>query len=98
MAMIVRKKLGEILLEDSLVTKEQLNEALKLQEKSKERKPIGEMLIELGYLSEEGLCLSMSKKLGIKYVSFSDGSLAISFDQNLDKIIGEKFARENMIL
>jgi len=93
-----KKRLGEILLDDELVTKEQLEEALNLQKSSKDRKPIGELLIELGYLSEEGLALAISKKLGLKYVSFSDNSLKISFDQGLDKLIAEKFARDNLVL
>jgi len=95
---ISKKRLGEILLEDELITKEQLEEALNLQKASKEKKPIGELLIELGYLSEEGLALAVSKKLGLKYVSFSDNSLKISFDQGLDKLISEKFARDNFVL
>ena len=98
MTRIMKKRLGEILLEDGLVTKEQLSEALSLQEKVKERKYLGELLIELGYLSEEGLCLTISKKLSIKYISFSDNSLNINFNQNLNKVISEKFARDNLIL
>ncbi|MBN1354301.1 MAG: Flp pilus assembly complex ATPase component TadA, partial [Candidatus Omnitrophica bacterium] len=95
---ITRKRLGEILIESGLVTKEQLSEALSLQEKSKGQKPLGELLIELGYLSEEGLSLSLSKKLTLRYLSFTDGSLDIKFDQNLDKLIDEKFARNNFVL
>ena len=98
MVKISRKRLGEILIEENLVTAEQLEEALNLQANSKDRKPIGELLIELGYLSEEGLCLSISKKLGIKYLSSTDGSLMISFDQNLDKLMNEKFTKDNLIL
>lgn len=98
MPRIGRKLLGEILLEDGLVTKEQLQEALNLQQQSKEKKPIGELLVELGYLQEEGLALTLSKKLGIKYVSFSDGTFTIRYDQDLDKLIGEKFARTNLAL
>ena len=98
MVKVVRKKLGEILLEEGLVTKEQLQEALNLQQKTKDPKPLGETLIGLGYLSEEGLCLSISRKLGIKYLSLADGSLNISFDQGLDKLIDERVARSNMVL
>ncbi|MDD4957288.1 MAG: ATPase, T2SS/T4P/T4SS family [Candidatus Omnitrophica bacterium] len=98
MAKVTRKRLGEILLEDDLVTKEQLTEALNLQQQSKDRRFLGELLIDLGYLTEEGLCLAISKKLGIKYASFSDKSLEIRFDQDLDHLVDEKFAKENFVL
>lgn len=93
-----RKKLGELLLEDGLINNDQLTEALNLQKKGTEKKPIGELLVQLGYLSEEGLALTLSKKLGAKYVSLSDKSLEINFEQELYKLIDEKFARANLVL
>jgi len=98
MTKIDRKLIGEILMEDGLITKEQLNEALIFQQQLKERVPIGELLLQLGYLTEEGLVLTLSKKIGTRYISFSDKSLSINFDQNLDKLVDEKFARDNMVL
>ena len=98
MERIDRRKLGEILIEDELITKAQLQEALDIQKKMEERRPLGELLVELGYLPEEGLCLSLSKKLGLKYVSFSDKTLDIKFDQDVDKLISEDFAITHMVL
>ena len=43
------KKLGELLLEEDVLTKRQLNKALDLQKGGDKRK-IGEILIELGFL------------------------------------------------
>ena len=48
------KKLGEILLEEDVLTKRQLNKALDLQKSGDDRK-IGEILIELGYLTIEDM-------------------------------------------
>ena len=48
------KRLGEILLEEDVLTKRQLNKALDLQ-KSGDNRKIGEILIELGYLSIEDM-------------------------------------------
>ena len=93
-----KKKIGEILIEDGLVTQEQVEEALSVQSKSSQRKFIGEILVELGYLPEEGLALALSKKLAMKYVSFSDKTLDIKYDQGLQKIINQKFATDNVIL
>jgi type IV pilus assembly protein PilB len=98
MAGIDRKRLGEILVEDGLVTSDQLNEALELQKQSVEKVPIGELLVQLGYLSEEGLALSLSKKLKTKYLSLSDYSLILRYDQGLDRLINEEFARSHLLL
>ena len=48
------KKLGDILLEEDVLTKRQLNKALAMQETGDKRK-IGEILIELGYLTIEDM-------------------------------------------
>ena len=48
------KKLGDILLEEDVLTKRQLNKALDLQ-KSGDKRKIGEILIELGYLTIDDL-------------------------------------------
>ena len=48
------KKLGELLLEEDVLTKRQLNKALDLQ-KSGDNRKIGEILVELGYLTIEDM-------------------------------------------
>ena len=48
------KRLGELLLEEDVLTKRQLNKALAMQETGDKRK-IGEILIELGYLTIEDM-------------------------------------------
>ena len=98
MAGVDRRRIGDILIEDGMVTHEQLDEALELQKQSVEEIAIGELLIRLGYLSEEGLALSLCKKLKIKYISFSDYTLNIRYDQGLDRLIGEEFARTHLLL
>ncbi|MDD5438616.1 MAG: ATPase, T2SS/T4P/T4SS family [Candidatus Omnitrophica bacterium] len=93
-----RKKLGEILLEDGLLTQAQLTDALNNQAKQKERKYLGELLVDLGYITEEGLALTLSKKLGLKYVSFSDNTLVVNIAQDLDRVIDQKYAGANFIV
>ncbi|MDD4202356.1 MAG: ATPase, T2SS/T4P/T4SS family [Candidatus Omnitrophica bacterium] len=96
MAGETRKKLGEMLVEDGLIEESQLEEALSIQQTGNERKFIGEILLDLGYLSEEGLSLTLSKKLGMKYVSFSDKSMIINYEQGLEKLVSQQFATDNM--
>lgn len=92
------KLIGEMLVDDGVITREQLDEALKKQQQGKEKLPIGEMLIRLGYLGEEALALALGKKLGTDYLSFSDGSLVIRFDHQVQDLLDHGFAQTNLVL
>ena len=58
-----RRKLGDMLLDAKLITKEQLEEGLALRGEGEGNDPIGEVLVNMGYLSEEGLARTLSKQL-----------------------------------
>ena len=55
---MVNKKLGEILIENNLVTEEQLNDALKIQRNDK-KLPLGMILVNQGALSKKDLDLTL---------------------------------------
>ncbi len=78
-------RLGEILVEEGLITRQQLQDALLLQKDK--RKPLGEVLIELGYIDEETILNALSKQLNIPYVSFKGGMLKMLNGQKLDEIL-----------
>lgn len=56
-------KLGEMLLQEKLITAEQLDEALKIQTLFGIK--LGSSLIELGFITDEQLCLFLSRKLEV---------------------------------
>jgi hypothetical protein len=60
-------KLGELLLDEKLITPEQLDEALKSQMIFGIK--LGSSLIELGFITDEQLCRLLSRKLGVPAVS-----------------------------
>jgi hypothetical protein len=60
-------KLGELLLNEKLITTEQLNEALKCQTLFGIK--LGSSLVELGFISDEQLCRFLSRKLGVPAAS-----------------------------
>lgn len=60
-------KLGELLLNEKLITPEQLDEALKSQMIFGIK--LGSSLIELGFITDEQLCRFLSSKLGVPAVS-----------------------------
>jgi len=70
-----RKKqlLGEILVERGPLTPEQLHEALLRQKEVGER--LGQVLQDLGFLSEEEILSALSDQLGLPIVSLADPSL-----------------------
>ncbi|MDT8286824.1 MAG: ATPase, T2SS/T4P/T4SS family [Elusimicrobiales bacterium] len=93
---MARKKLGEILIQSGVINEEQLAKGLKLQ--SQLSCLIGEALIKLHYASEEQVAMALSKQLGAPYASRENKILSPEKGQGLDKIVSEKFARENAVI
>lgn len=60
---VKKKRLGEMLIEDGLITEAQLEEAL-VQQKGKNRK-IGRVLIELGYVNEIQVAETLTRQLSL---------------------------------
>jgi type IV pilus assembly protein PilB len=82
------KKLGDILIESALITKEQLDEAL--QVKKKTNKKIGDILIELGYVSDIQIMKTLEYQCKIPYVDFNE----IRIDNSTPGLISEEVARK----
>jgi len=59
---------------------------------------IGEALVKLGLVSEENIYIALSKQLGIPYASRDNRILNPEKNQGIEKLITEKFARENMLV
>ncbi|MBI4655423.1 MAG: Flp pilus assembly complex ATPase component TadA [Elusimicrobia bacterium] len=90
---MARKKLGEILMQMGVINEEQVNKALKFQQQ--QGGLFGEALLKLHYASEEQVDTALSKQLGIPYASRENQILNPEKGQNLEKMLPEKFAREN---
>jgi len=78
-------RIGELLVKSGIITEEQLNEALKIQKESK--KKIGEILVELGYLSPRDLIWLLSEQASIPFIELKpevlDAQLIRSFPEKL---------------
>ena len=83
-----KKYLGEILLEERYVTKEQLDESLKESISNKEQ--LGQVLIRKGYITEDNLLNSLSISLGIEYRRLAN----VQIVQSVLGLIPEKVARK----
>jgi len=84
---MLRKKIGDILIEKGLITTEQLNETLK-EQKSSGRK-LGELLVAKGLISESQLVDSISERLNIRKISLK--SLVI--DPQIISLVPVELAR-----
>jgi type IV pilus assembly protein PilB len=78
-------RIGELLIKHGIVTQEQLAKALRLQETSDKR--LGEILIELGYLSTDDLHWMLSEQANIPFVEIEpemlDAPLLRKFDRDV---------------
>jgi len=59
-----QKLLGEILVEENIITEQQLNEAIEIQNKYKEK--LGEILVKFGYCKPEQIIYALAKQLGVE--------------------------------
>jgi len=65
-----RKQLGEVLLEEGLVTYEQLDAAT--SEQARTGKGLGRILIDLGFVVEQDLVSALAKQIGLPFVDLTD--------------------------
>ena len=89
-----RKLLGEIMLEDGLVDDQQLTDALEKQKEQPELK-IGEILMNLGYITEDQLLKTIAKQLDLK---FYDKLPLDHIDPTLVSEIPMQYCKENNIV
>ena len=90
------QKLGEILLKENLISKEQLTKALKEQKQKK--MALGEALIQMGVVTERDIAVALGKQTGIPFMSLQIDLLRTQINDEIKKMIPEKFCRENLVL
>jgi len=89
---LLRKKLGEILIEEGLITPEQLEEALRESKKTGE--PIGQILIDLGYITPADLGRVLQKQFNLTYEDIT----RLKFDPSVKDAIPEEIIRKNRVI
>jgi len=85
-------KLGDFLLSDKLITKEQLDQALETQKK--EPGKIGSVLIRLGFVSEEDIAQALSKQFGYPSINLSK----FEIDEKVVELIKPEIARKHIVM
>ncbi|MBI4677943.1 MAG: Flp pilus assembly complex ATPase component TadA [Elusimicrobia bacterium] len=88
--------LDQILLQSGILDMEQHAKALKTAQQA--RCPFAEAVVKLGLATEEDIAIAVSKQIGMPYASKENKILKAEKGQDLDKLINESFARENLVL
>ncbi len=85
-------RLGELLTKATLITQDQLKEALKVQKETGGK--LGETLIKLNFVSEEDITECLSQQFGVPSINLAH----FEIDQNVIKLISADVARKYNIL
>lgn len=90
-----RKKIGDILIEDKIILPLQLQEALEKQREQKMfYKPLGRILMDLGYIDYDQYMNTLAKHFLMQIVSLKN----FQPSKRLQKILGEVYAKKNKIV
>ena len=85
---MIAKQLGELLLEKGVINKKQLEKALKIQEEKGGL--LGQILVTLGYATEEEIAQAITIQYGFPYLPLS----GYEIDTESVKLIPEQVARQ----
>ena len=87
-----KKKLGNILLEEGIITEEQLNQALMKQKLNHQR--LGEILVDLRYTDEFTIAQALKQQLGLEYVQLK----GIDIEPIIIGLVNEQLLRKYMLI
>ena len=90
--MFRRRRLGDMLVAESVITEDQLMQALEAKKESGKR--LGEVLVELGITTEEKICKALERQLGVEMVTLANAKVPAEI---ADKITGS-LLRKHMVI
>ncbi len=86
-------RLGDVMMDEGVITLEQLNEALTKQQETKHK--LGETLVELGFASERQIATALSRQLGLDLVDPS----RVSIKENILNLIKDhNILKKNLVI
>ncbi len=87
-------RIGDYLVEQKLITAEQLDKVLAAQKESQGAKRFGEMVVEMGFISEVRLAQALAGKLRVPYVDLAN----IEIDEDAVRKIPENLAKKYTVI
>ncbi len=92
MALRAKKRIGDMLVNEHVITEEQLEKALSVAKE--QRKKIGETLIEMGMTTEEDIARALSAQMGIEYVSLG----GLDIPEEVLRLVNESVLRKHIMI
>lgn len=92
MPSVMEKKLGEILVKDKIITQEELDEAMRIQDETGES--LGEILVKKGIASEWEIAAALGKQLNVPFITLSHYEI----DPEVFKSIPEEIIKKYKIV
>jgi type IV pilus assembly protein PilB len=87
-----KKKLGNILVEQGIITEEQLDAALKKQKTHHQR--LGELLVDLRFTDELAIAKALRQQLGLEYVMLA----GYYIESKIVNLVNEQLLRKHMLI
>lgn len=87
-----KKRIGDILIEEQVIDEEQLLKAL--EQSKKEKKKLGETIVDMGFATDQDIALAISSQLGYEYIDLSTATIP---ENVLDIIDGNVLRKHTMI-
>ncbi len=88
-----KKRLGDILLDQGLITQQELESALAEQRNSDKR--LGKQLVDLEFVSEEEIAQALNQQLGVLLLSEADKE---TIDREVIKLLEKSYIREERVM
>ena len=88
----MRKRLGDMLVAESVINEEQLMQALEIKKNSDKR--LGEVIVELGFTTEEKICKALERQLGVEYVTLAN----VKVPQDIAEKVTGALLRKHMVI
>lgn len=85
-------RLGDLLLNEQVITQEQLENALASQKET--HKKLGETLLDLGYLTEDEIARTLAKQLKLEMVILR----GVQIDENIVKLVDNAMLRKYVMM
>lgn len=86
---VINKKLGQILIESGIISREELDEAV--QKQKSVGKLFGEVLVDLGYATEEEITAAISAQYGIPYITLDNYEIDPSIIRMMPEYLARKY-------
>ncbi len=87
-----RRRLGDVLIERDLLTRDQLEQVLEVQRKltGKDRKRLGQLIVEMGFLTERQVAEALAELLALELVDGNDFAVPMEVARLLPRQVAER--------